>query len=141
MKRWLPILMLLVLVTWFTLGLTEQRVWAGEVIKVQLKHNAFLVDNGNAVGVTVTIKCAPVGEVIEAIVYVIQDDEEYNESQWGGVPVICDNRTHKHVALAPAYEDMPFHSGKATATVFIVLENHETGESWSGGDFRAIQIR
>jgi hypothetical protein len=135
MKRFM--LLAIVLITCFALGLTSQPVSANPVVLVQLKHNAVLVD-GNTVRVTVAVKCAPVGEVLEAFLYVTQDG---NQSQWGGIPVVCNNQPHKHVVNVSAFAETPFYRGNATATAYVLLYDPETGTTWNGGDQRAIQIR
>jgi hypothetical protein len=90
---------------------------AQETVTAQIAKKAFLVDDGQAVLVTVTVACAAGSEVLEAFVYVVQDG---NTSQFAGVPAVCDGLAHTFQVRVSAL-DTPFHPGRATASGFVLV--------------------
>ena len=105
---------------------------AQDVLTGQSAKKATLVDDGQAVLVTVTVTCPSGGELLEAFVYVVQDS---NTSQFAGLPVVCDG-TAQTVTVRVAALETPFHTGKARVSGYVLLT---TGESISFG--ARIKIR
>jgi hypothetical protein len=88
-----------------------------ETVTATIGKKATLVDDGQAVLVTVTVACAAGSEVLEAFVYVTQDG---NTSQFAGIPVVCDGTAHTFTVRVPAL-DSPLHLGKATASGYVLV--------------------
>lgn len=99
---------------------------------VKIDRNATLVEGGQAVEVTLKVKCPAGSEVLEAFAYVVQDG---NQSEFGFIPVTCDGAMHKYVARARGL-DVTFHRGEARVSAYVLLES---GESTSPG--RTVRIR
>ena len=92
-----------------------------EVLAVEIARSATLVDGGQAVLVTATVTCPSGGEVLEAFLYVVQGKQQ-NTSDFAGLPVTCDGVARTVTVRASAF-DLPFHTGKATASAFVLLTN------------------
>jgi hypothetical protein len=104
-------------------------------VSAEIGKKATLLDNGRAVLVPVTVTCTSGSEALEAFVYVVQDG---NTSQFGGIPVVCDDAPHTF-AVRVAALDFLFHSGKARASAYVlVLSGTETASTSPGG---VIKIR
>ena len=90
-------------------------------VTAEIGKKATLVDGGAAVIVEVSVACSPGSEVLEAFVYVVQDD---NTSQFAGIPVVCDGTLHTYTVRVRAL-DFVFRKGKARASAYILLESGE----------------
>ncbi len=98
-------------------------------ISVKLKRNATRRAAGQLVIVEVQVRCAhPVGEVLEALVTVEQDDA-FGEGFLSDVQ--CDGRTHFHDVRVQSF-DGRFETGRAFASAFILICDEE-GSSASRG--------
>ena len=92
---------------------------AQDVLAAQIEKKATLVDDGQAVLVTVTVTCASSSPLLEALLYVVQDG---NTSQFAGLPVVCDG-IQRTVTVRVNALDTPFHVGKARASGYVLLTN------------------
>jgi hypothetical protein len=90
---------------------------AQETVTATIDKKATLVDDGQAVLVTVTVTCATGSEVLEAFVYVTQDG---NTSQFAGIPAVCDGTAHTFTVRVSAL-DSPLRLGKATASGYVLV--------------------
>jgi hypothetical protein len=97
---------------------------AEATLAVDIGKKATLLDGGHAVDVQVTVTCPAGGVVVvvEAFVYVTQED---NESQFAFLQPICDDAPHNFTVRAQAM-DFVFHRGKARASGYLLLESGET---------------
>ena len=105
---------------------------AQDVLTAEIAKKATLADDGQAVLVTVTVTCPSGSELLEAFVYIVQDG---NTSQFAGLPVVCDGTAQTVTVRVPTLE-MPFQTGKARASGYVVLS---TGDPISFG--ARIKIR
>src|SRR3712207_5488244 len=70
-------------------------------VRVDIKHNAVLIDAGQAVLVSVKARC-PVGyEVLEAFVYISQDG---NESDFGFFGLTCNGKQQRFVVRLNTFD-------------------------------------
>ena len=90
---------------------------AQETLTIQVAKKAALVDGGRAVAVTVTVTCPSGSEVLEAFVYVVQDE---SQSLFAPLQVTCDGTTHTQTVEVPAGAT-PFHAGSARVSGYILL--------------------
>lgn len=110
-----------------------------ETIAIVIDKKAELVDGGAAADLTVAIACPAGLQVLEAFAYIVQDD---NSSDFGFIPLVCDGDAHEFVVHIPALPDGPLlHRGKARATVFVLLEDPNTGDTVSAEESRRIKLR
>jgi hypothetical protein len=138
MKVRLVSVVVLVALVWLTLTPVGEVLAAREPIDVQIKHPARLMGAGQTALVTVRVRCAPVGQLLESLLYVVQDDQT---SQFAGLPVTCDNRWHTQVVTVRAFEETPFRQGEAYASAYVLLYDPDTGETWQGQDNGSIRLR
>jgi hypothetical protein len=110
---------------------------APEFVGVQVGRLAWLAPNGQVV-VPVSVACSAGLQVLEAFMYI---NQEGSQSQFAGVPVICDNQPHLHLVRVSPFPDNPFQRGPASATAFLLLLNPDTGDTESDEDSTALQIR
>ena len=83
-----------------------------------------LVDGGQAVDLRVTVRCPSGYRVLEAFAYVTQDG---NQSQFAGIPVVCDGKRHTFTVRVRAFDDAPFRKGAARASGYVLVEDPQTG--------------
>jgi hypothetical protein len=126
------VLLLLVVNLWAGTAL------AGAPLKVWVDHNGSLSPNGEVVTVSGKIRCAPGYEVLEAFIYVVQDQ---NSSQFAALPVTCDGRMHPFVVTVLAYPDSGFHAGAATTSGYILLQDPITGNTVSTSPTGSVRLR
>jgi hypothetical protein len=118
-------------------------LWAGTAlarapIAVSVNHAGSLSSNGEVVTLSGKIRCAPGYEVLEAFIYVVQDQ---NTSQFAALPVTCDGRTHRFLVTVPAYPDSGFHAGRASASGYILLQDPATGNTVSTSPTGTLRLR
>jgi len=92
---------------------------AQDVLALEIAKKATLTEGGQTVLVTVTVTCPAGSEVLEAFVYVVQDVNQ-NTSQFAGLPLVCDGVARMLTVRVLAL-DMPFHTGKARVSGYILL--------------------
>jgi hypothetical protein len=110
---------------------------ASEKLMVQIHKHALLVEDGQAVVVTVKVKCDAAGyQAMEAFLYVVQDEQE---SRWGRIPVTCDGRMHR--STVHVWTDEPFRSGEARVSSYILLCDALCEETISANIVELIRIR
>src|SRR5688500_11857262 len=61
-------------------------------VRVSLAKHATLTQAGQTAELAVKVACAPGYEVLEAFVYITQDE---HTSQFRGLPVVCDKHPHR----------------------------------------------
>jgi hypothetical protein len=103
-------------------------------VQVRIASTATLDHGGQAVFLTITVRCDPVGQVLEAGAFVSQ----HQASGEGGFTPICDGHARSYQVRVQSF-DGPFRPGAARASAFVILENH--GQTFQGQDSRNIQIR
>ena len=112
---------------------------ARDSLVVKIKRHATLREGGQVVNVKVKVACDPArGEVLEAFVYVTQDG---NESDFAGIPVVCDNKLRTYKVRVAAFPESPLRRGKARASAYVLQVDPVTEETTSGQDTRIILIR
>lgn len=111
---------------------------AQEVV-VELAPEATLVGEGEAVTIDVTVSCPKKHRVLEALVYVVQDD---HTSQFAGIPIRkCKGKERTYTVTVRAFEDHPFHAGEAFSSAYVLVTTPSGDSTASGGDSRTITIR
>jgi hypothetical protein len=137
-KRLFVLALALALTLFLAPALAHQEAFAGDVIFVRVWGNGRVVEDGAAALIRLTVRCAPVGEVLEAFLYLTQDD---NESLWASFPVTCDNQPHRQRVRVLANDETLFHPGTAYASAYILLYDPKSGQTWDGQDSRTIMLR
>jgi hypothetical protein len=108
-----------------------------EVVTVEVGPTAQLIDDGQAVRVKVKVTCEPVDHVLEALLFVQQEDA-YGEGFLGSV--VCDGKTHVHMVEVEAL-DGPFHPREAFVSAFVlVCLDAECAETAQGQDSRVVRV-
>ena len=90
---------------------------AQDALTVEIAKKATLVAEGQAVLVTVTVTCPAGSEVLEAFIYVVQDERS---SPFVGLPVTCDGTAQTITVSVPA-SDIPFRTGDARVSGYVLL--------------------
>ncbi|HEX2052031.1 MAG TPA: hypothetical protein VHJ34_15545 [Actinomycetota bacterium] len=112
-------------------------VASAQEVVVDLADEAALVGAGEAVTIDVTVSCPKKHDVLEALVYVVQDD---HTSQFAGIPIRkCKGRPRTHTVTVRAFEDHPFHAGEAYSSAYVLVTT-PSGGTLSDGDSHAITI-
>lgn len=88
-------------------------------VQASIAPQASLVEGGAAVLVNVTVRCAGGSDVLEAFVYVTQDEQQ---SAFTPIPVRCGGRARTYVVRIPAPEGFTFHLGTASASGFVLVD-------------------
>ena len=110
----------------------------GGELRVDIKHNAVLIDAGQAVLVSVKARC-PVGyDVLEAFVYISQDG---NESDFGFFGLTCNGKQQRFVVRVSAFDEARFHPGTAHASAYVLVTDPATEETLTAQDSDQIKIR
>jgi hypothetical protein len=112
--------------------------FAREAITVRIGKQAALTETGNAVTVTMKVRCGEGYEVLETLVYVVQDD---HQSQFRSIPVTCDDKLRSVTIDIPAAEGDVFHRGEARVSGYILVYDPTTGTTVSASPTRAINIK
>jgi len=137
MRRRYMISGLVVMVVSLLIGLSI--AYTQDSLSIDIDKKADLVNDGQAVNLTVEIACPSGRQVLEAFAYVVQDD---NQSNFGGIPLTCDGVLREYVVQIAVSPDSPlFHRGRARATAFVLLLDPATGATESGEDSQRIKLR
>ena len=88
-------------------------------VQASIAPGATLVEGGAAVLVSVTVRCAGGSDVLEAFVYVTQDEQQ---SRFTPIPVRCGGKARTYVVRVPAPEGATFQAGTASASGFVLAE-------------------
>lgn len=88
-------------------------------VQASIASQATLVEGGDAVLVSVTVRCAGGSDVLEAFVYVTQDERQ---SAFTPIPVRCGGRARTYLVRVPVPEGFSFHAGTASASGFVLVE-------------------
>ena len=118
-------------------------LWAGTALapaplKVWVHHNGSLSANGEVLTLSGRIRCAQGYEVLEAFIYVVQDQ---NSSQFAALPVTCDGRMHAFAVTLLAYPDSGFHAGAAMTSGYILLHDPDTGNTVATSPTESVRLR
>ena len=129
--------------TWIGLTLLSQvavasAMWPGSPVfgarpgpvQASIAPQATLADNGDAVLVNVTVRCAGGSDVLEAFVYVTQ---EGNQSPFTPIGVRCGGKARTYAVSVTAPPDIDFHAGAASASAFVLVDKHGDVSSTSPG--------
>jgi hypothetical protein len=109
---------------------------AQEPVVADIAPTATLLEAGQAVALEVTVICPKKSDVLEAFVYVTQ---EGNTSRFAPIAdVKCKGRPETYAVRVPAVST-PFHTGEATATSYVLVQDRE-GQTASGGESQPITI-
>ncbi len=118
-------------------------VWGGAAsaapkeLTVRL-HPVAVMQDADTVLVRVSAVCPSGLQLLEGLVYVIQDDAE---SQFAGVHPPCDGRMHHLTIAVHAFEETPFHPGRARATAYLLAYTEDGEDTVDAGDTGRILIR
>lgn len=104
-------------------------------VQASIASQATLVEGGDAVLVSVTVKCAGGSDVLEAFVYVTQDEQQ---SAFTPIPVRCGGRARTYVIRVAAPEGFTFHTGTASASGYALVE--KKGNVTSASPSRTLTI-
>lgn len=88
-------------------------------VQASIAPGATLVEGGAAVLASVTVRCAGGSDVLEAFVYVTQDEQQ---SRFAPIPVRCGGKARTYVVRVPAPEGFTFHTGTASASGFVLVD-------------------
>lgn len=88
-------------------------------VQAAIASEASLIEGGAAISIEVSVKCAGGSNVLEAFVYVTQDEQQ---SQFVSIPVRCGGQARTYVVRVPAPEGTLFHAGSATASGYVLVE-------------------
>jgi hypothetical protein len=111
---------------------------APEPISVKVVPIAQVQPDGSA-RVSVLVRCAPFGQVLEANVSLSQDDGAV--SGMGGLgPITCDRRWHVASSVVRPF-DGSFRRGRAFASAFVLLLDPATGTTRQGQDSGTVLLR
>lgn len=108
--------------------------YSADVVSLKLSPQAELLDEGEAVLVTVRALCESPLDVLDAFVSVVQDDVT---TQFGFFPAVCDGKQHQFVVRVEA-EESQLHEGEARLSGYILLD---TPEGSSDSPTRLVRIR
>jgi hypothetical protein len=129
--------LLTILIGSLALGLTSGVANAQGTLTVSIQPDAELVDNGQAVLLSVEVTCETAGDVFEAFVTLQQDNQAV--SGRGAITAIeCDGETRDHEAIVRA-EQGTFHQGNGFASAYILV--CDRGSCVAGQDRQAVAIR
>jgi hypothetical protein len=131
------LLVLLVLASVLSVGVGPA-VSSPDDVKVRIRRNATISEDGLHMLVRLRVRCPAEPPLLEAFVYINQDG---NESQFGGLNPTCDGSWHRSTARVDAFEEAPFHPGRAVATAFVLLCDEAGTECVSGEGSRRIRLR
>ena len=104
-------------------------------VQASIAPEAVLVDEGAAVTIEVSVKCAGGSDVLEAFVYVSQDEQQ---SQFVTIPVRCGGKARTYAIRVPAPEGTVFHAGSATASGYVLVD--KKGSVTSASPSQALTI-
>ena len=108
-----------------------------EVVTVEVGPTAKLIEDGHAVRVKVKVSCEPVDHVLEALIFVQQEDA-YGEGFLRSV--VCDGRTHVHMEEVEALSST-FHPREAWVSAFVlVCLDAECAETAQGQETRLVRV-
>jgi hypothetical protein len=99
-------------------------------VQASIAPEATLVDGGAAVVVDVTVTCAGGSDVLEAFVYVTQDELQ---SPFTAIPVRCGGPGRTYTVRVPAPSGTVFHTGSARASGYVLVDKQGTVTSTSPG--------
>ena len=119
-------------------------VAAQDTIDVKASNNARLSDGGYSVTIELKIRCPRGYRVLEALTYVVQQDNagNYNGSNYGFFSPICDGRYHRYTETVDTYEDAPpFRRGKARISTYILLESTRTGQTIQASTSTMVHLK
>jgi hypothetical protein len=111
-----------VLLSLLAAGVVATGASAQGTLTANIQRNATLVSS-QAVSLKVSVRCPSGAEVLEAFVYIVQDG---NQSQFAGIPVVCDGSTQRFTVTVNAFPETPFHVGPAQASGFVLLLSGES---------------
>lgn len=110
-----------------------------EKLTVKISETAKRVNGGTAAEVTLLIRCPASLQLLESLVYIVQDE---HQSQFSGVPVIVDGKQHRQVVQVRASEEGPlFHAGEARVSAFVQLYDPQTGDTVSASPTRIVKLK
>ena len=99
-------------------------------VQASIAPQAALSDNGDAVIVNVTVRCAGGSDVLEAFIYVTQ---EGNQSPFTPIGVRCGGKARTYAVSVTAPAGTDFHAGNASASAFVLVDKHGDVSSTSPG--------
>jgi hypothetical protein len=108
-----------------------------EAVRVEVGPTAKLIEDGQAVRVKVKVSCEPVDHVLEALLFVQQEDA-YGEGFLRSV--VCDGTTHVHMEEVEALSGT-FHSREAWVSAFVlVCLDAECAQTAQGQETRLVRV-
>lgn len=106
-------------------------------VTADVASTGAMVGAGEAVKINVTVTCPKKHEVLEAFIYITQDE---HTSQFSGIPIgRCKDKPITYSVHVRAFEDTPFHQGAASASSYVLVYSPD-GSTMSGGEFQSITI-
>jgi hypothetical protein len=103
---------------------------------VDIARQASLTAGGEAAVLSVRVRCAPGSTVLEAFVYVVQND---NQSAFASIPVTCNGRWVRSTVQVSG-SGFQFHAGRARASGYLLLQAPD-GTTYSLSPTQIIQLR
>jgi hypothetical protein len=104
-------------------------------VTIATSRSSELSADGSTVTVELRIRCAPVGDVLEALVTVSQE-QTFAQAGFGAA---CDGAWHR-IAINVVALDAPFVEGLAQVSSFILLCD-ATSTCVQGQDSRVVKVR
>ena len=105
-------------------------------VDLTIGSRAKILGGGATAKIPIRGICTSGADVIEAFVYITQDGFT---SQWGFIPLVCDDVAHWWLVRVPAL-DQPFHPGTASASAYAQVMDPNTGETGEDSPFRDITM-
>ncbi len=118
-------------------------LWAGPALaaaplRLTVDHRANLSAGGAAVTVSGKLRCPAGYQVLEAFIYVVQDQ---NSSQFAALPVTCNGKLRAFRVTVQAYPDSAFRAGPATTSGYLLLLDPASGGTVSTSPTGSITLR
>ncbi|HYH27273.1 MAG TPA: hypothetical protein VEA19_00680 [Actinomycetota bacterium] len=92
-------------------------------LSIQVGKKAQLFGGREGVRLQVTTTCPEGAVPLEGFIYVTQRGIE---SDFGGLPLICDGEPHTGTVSVHTFDDLKFKKGKANWSGYILLESGES---------------
>lgn len=110
-----------------------------EPLRLDVLPVGFIIEDGLAATAIVRVRCQPPWQPLEVFFFILQ--EPVANEDIASFPVFCDGKPRRFRVRNGTFSDSPpYRQGPAAVSLFVLLEDPDTGESLSVSLFREIRL-